>query len=278
MSWRQRIWHGWLNRPYSLNKAIDVGRPYDVPVVFLHGIGRSAAAWELTAKQIDDTMSIRMIAFDLLGFGASPKPTDIRYDVDDHARSVIKSIDKMKLRQSVVLVGHSMGCLVAVRVARLRPDLVRHLVLYEMPLYAGLPEKRMYKMRLNIYFKLYEHIIAFKPIFSGTGKGRAQKLAEKVAGFTLSDDTWKPFIRSLKHTIMEQKTNLDLKELQLPMDIIYGSRDRLVIRGRTREIFGEDVLHVTAHTIKENHRISPKASAFLIERIEAAIELSLVNS
>jgi len=274
MNITQTVWHGWLKRPYRLHKAIDQGRVQDPPVIFLHGLGRSASVWDGMADTVSDK-HIRMVAFDLLGFGQSPKPQTIKYDVDDHARAVIKSIQGMRLGRPVVIVGHSMGCLVAVRVARLKPKLVQHLVLYEMPLYAGLPDKRIYKMRLNVYFKLYEKIIDYKPIFSGQGRGRAQKLAEKITGFAINNETWKPFIRSLKHTIMEQQTNLDIKELQLPMDIIYGSRDRLVIRGQTKEIFGDDVLNVTAHTIRENHRISPRANIFIWQRIEAAVQTPL---
>jgi pimeloyl-ACP methyl ester carboxylesterase len=168
-----------------------------------------------------------------------------------------------------------MGCLVAMRVARLRPDLVRHLILYEMPLYSGLPDKRRYRARLKLYFNLYERIIAFKPIFHGPGKKRAQKLAEKIVGFTLDDETWKPFIRSLKHTIMEQTTAEDIKQVKTPMDAIYGTRDQLVIRGKVHEIFGEDAQHVTAHTIREAHIISRKASRFLLSRIVASLESSV---
>jgi cis-3-alkyl-4-acyloxetan-2-one decarboxylase len=262
-------WHKWLKRPYRLHKPIDRGN--GPTVVFLHGLGRSAVSWKHVPEVLADK-PIRMVAFDLLGFGQSPKPDWLEYDVDDHARAVIAAIGKLHSRQPVILIGHSMGCLVSVRVARLRPDLVRHLVLYEMPLYNGLPDKRSYRLRLKFYFALYERIVAYKPIFVGPGKKRAQKLAEKIAGFTLDDATWRPFVRSLKHTIMEQKTHEDIKQLKLPMDVIYGTRDRLVIRGKTAEIFGEDVTNITAHNVRENHGVSKKASTFLVERIEAALQ------
>ena len=270
---RDRIWHGWLKRPYRLYKAVDQGDPKGTPVVFLHGLGRSAEVWRHMDRLVAGK-PIRMICFDLLGFGQSPKPEHLAYDVNDHARAVIHSIRRLRLRQPVILVGHSMGCLISVRVARLEPKLVRHLVLYEMPLYAGLPEKRIYKLRLSLYFSIYERIIAYKPIFKGPGRPRAQRLAEKLTGFTMNDETWRPFVRSLKHTIMEQTTHLDIKQLRMPMDVIYGSRDRLVIRGKTEEIFGHDVKNVAAHTIKENHAISTTASAFILERIEAAVQKS----
>jgi pimeloyl-ACP methyl ester carboxylesterase len=263
-----KIWHQWLRRPYRLHKSIDRGSGQ--PVVLLHGLGRSAIVW----KHLDELLAerpVHCLAFDLLGFGESPKPVRLSYNADDHAQAVIAAISRLRLQQPVVLTGHSMGCLVAVRVARLRPDLVKHLILYEMPLYAGLPDKRLYKIRLNLYFKLYDKIVSYQPIFSGPGKKRAQRLAEKVAGFSLDDATWKPFVRSLKHTIMEQQTHKDIKLIDVPMDVIYGTRDRVVIRGKTREIFGDDVTNITAHNIRESHGISVKASKFLLERIDAAV-------
>ncbi len=263
------IWHKWLKRPYRLHKAIDHGD--GSPVVFLHGLGRSSVSWKHIPNLLDDKQ-LRIVSFDLLGFGQSPKPDWLAYNADDHAKAVIAAIERLRFKQPVVLVGHSMGCLVSARVASLRPDLVRHLILYEMPLYSGLPDKRSYRLRLKLYYNLYEKIVAYKPIFRGPGKKRAQKLAERIAGFTLDDDTWRPFVRSLKHTIMEQTTNQDIKQIKLPMDIIYGTRDRLVIRGKTTEIFGEDVANITAHNVRENHGVSKKASVFLLERIEAALD------
>lgn len=266
---KETVWHKWLKRPYRLQKVIDRGR--GAPVVFLHGLGRSSVSWKHMPELVAEDGPLRILSFDLLGFGQSPKPDWLTYNVDDHAKAVIASLKSLRLRQPVVLVGHSMGCLISARVAALRPDLVKHLILYEMPLYNGLPDKRTYRLRLKIYFNLYEKIVAFKPIFRGPGKKRAQKLAEKIAGFTLDDATWRPFVRSLKHTIMEQKTHEDIKKIKLPMDVIYGTRDRLVIRGKTAEIFGEDVTNITAHNVRENHGVSKKASKFILERVEAAL-------
>lgn len=264
-----KLWHRWLRRPYRLHCATDIGRRDRTTVVLLHGLGRSAQVWEYLIPLLPHN-KYRILAFDLLGFGASPKPDWTTYDVDDHARAVVASLRQRRAKAPVILVGHSMGCLIAARIASQHPELVRHLVLYEMPLYAGLPEKRLYRLRLNLYFGLYERITQFRPIFSGPGKGQAQRLAESIAGFTLSDETWKPFVKSLKHTIMEQTTDKDIRAIHVPIDVIYGSRDQLVFRGVTKLVFGEDVANVTSHTIRESHRISPKASAFLAERIRAA--------
>ena len=273
--WFDDLWHRQLGRPYRLKKVIDRGK--GMPVVLLHGIGRSGSVWQHVIEGLE-FFQFRVVAFDLLGFGASPKPDWLDYNIDDHARSVIASIERLRLKQPAVLVGHSMGCLVAVRVARWRPDLVRHLVLYEMPLYEGLPNKRSYRLRTNLYFRLYERIIRFKPTFDVANMKRAERLARKIAGFELTAASWEPFVKSLQNTIMKQTAAADIKQLLMPMDVIYGRLDMLVIRGKPQQIFGADNINIASHTIRARHEISVKASRFLVQRITAATQTPADNA
>jgi cis-3-alkyl-4-acyloxetan-2-one decarboxylase len=263
------LWHRWLRRPYGLARTIDQGA--GPTVVLLHGIGRSGRVWQHVVKLLNARPSCHVVAYDLLGFGASPKPEWADYNVDDHAKSVIASIQKLHIKQSLVLVGHSMGCLVAVRVARLRPDLIKQLVLYEMPLYKGLPNKRSYRARLALYHKLFYQITRLQPTFNPDSARLVERLARRVVGTEINAETWQPFVKSLQHTIMEQTAAADIKLLQMPMDVIYGTRDMLVIRGRVKQIFGSESDNITAHTIRERHLISAKASKFLVGRISIAL-------
>lgn len=259
-----RFWHKTLRRPYQLHKAIDEGK--GDPIVLLHGIGRTGDTWEHVVELLGHKH--RIVAFDLLGFGASPKPDWMNYSTDDHVKAVIASIEKLK-QKPVTLVGHSMGCLVAVRLARLRPDLVKHLVLYEMPLYEGLPNRRIYRLRTDLYYRLYRRIMKFEPTSQAQKVQLAQRLAKRVAGFEVDEQTWQPFMKSLENTIMKQTAAEDIKQIDIPIDVIYGRFDMLVIRGKPQKFFGEDSGHITAHTIRESHVISAKASQFIVERIEA---------
>ncbi len=267
-SWLDDIWHRRLRRPYRLSKTYDSGE--GPAVVLLHGIGRSGRVWRYVSAQLQNS-NVRVVAYDLLGFGSSPKPLRIQYSVDDHAHAVIAEIKRLRGNKPVVLVGHSMGCLVAVRVAALRPDLVRHLVLYEMPLYEGLPDKRRYQTRINLYFRLYDWIAKQQPDFDAVQRRLGERLATKVVGSEITADTWQPFIRSLQNTIMKQSADTDLPTLKMPADIIYGSRDMFVIRGQVMETYGLDSRLVSLHTIREKHVLSPKASTFLVTRISAAL-------
>lgn len=264
------LWHGVLKRPYRLAKHYDHG---DGPgIVLLHGLGRTGLVWKEVTRLLKITREpCRVVSYDLLGFGLSPKPSRISYSVDDHAAAVINEIDKLGSSRPVIIVGHSMGSLVAVRVARLRPDLVRHLVLYEMPLYEGLPQKWRYKARINLYFTFYEWVTKQQPTYEDAKKQFKQKIATKVVGSEMTAATWQPFVKSLKNTIMKQSAAQDLPKLPMPADIIYGSRDMLVIRGKVKEVLGLDSSLVTLHTIKESHVISAQASSFIVERVKVAL-------
>ena len=242
-------------------------------IVLLHGIGRTGSVWKHLVNALQD-LPVRVVAFDLLGFGDSPKPKWLSYSVDDHVQAVVASIERLHPEKPVIVVGHSMGCLVAVRLARQRPDLVAHLVLYEMPLYKGLPNTRLYRLRLNFYTKLYNWILEYEP---SSLKGRTPKLSEIVAHrfFKLGVDqtSWQPYVKSLQHTIFEQTTPEDIPNLSMPMDVIYGSFDMLVIRGTVQHVYGEAEKYTQVHTVRAGHRITRKASQFLRERIVIALAL-----
>lgn len=262
-----KFWHRFLGRPYRLAKRTDTGSGR--PVVLLHGIGRSAEVWQPLAVRLQGK-PLRLVAFDLLGFGDSPKPIWPAYDIDTHAQAVIASIKNQHFDQPVLLTGHSLGALVALRVARLRPDLVAHAILYEMPLYDGLPERRRYKARLRVYFAFYEWALKQKPTFGEAKKRFSERLATKVVGVELTPETWQPFIKTLENSIMAQTAASDIHELRMPAEVIYGLRDMVVIRGKVANIFGSDVPNITTHTINARHRITKVTANFLAERLEAA--------
>lgn len=261
-----KIWHQKFRRPYKLASTLDEGDG-NPPVVLLHGIGRTASIWQNVVALLKDKH--RVVAFDLLGFGASPKPEWKDYTTDDHVDSVVASINKLKLQQPVILVGHSMGCLVAVRLALRYPDMVKSLVLYEMPLYEGLPNKAIYRLRTDLYLRFFQKVASYQPKFDDEKARLVEKLATKIVGLEVDETTWQPFIKSLENTIVKQTATEDIKQIGIPMDVIYGSLDMLVIRGKPQKFFGDDTDHITAHTIRSRHNISSKAAEFIVERIES---------
>lgn len=265
-----RIWHEVLRRPYRLACPIDFGNGQ--PVVLLHGIATSSANWRSTAEHLRD-IPAHILGLDLLGFGESPKPDESSYSITVHAAAVAATIKRMHFGQPVIIVGHSMGCLIAVHVAKLYPDLVKKLILYEAPLYEGLPAKRRYNLRRDLFYAMYRRIMKH-PTYSPGNARALQKIVVKVMGFEVTKETWNAFVRSLKNTIMTQTTLHDLRNMKTPTELIYGSRDIVVIRGKSQNFFGKTAEHITAQTIAETHGISPRAATFLAGRIGMAIGLS----
>jgi pimeloyl-ACP methyl ester carboxylesterase len=261
-----KFWHKTLKRPYILSRPIETGTGKNV--VLLHGLGRTGQTWKNLTKELEDK-NFRFTAIDLLGFGRSPKPDWLEYDIDDHASAVIATINRLGMNKPIIIVGHSMGCLVAVRIAKRRPDLIKHLILYEMPLYDGLPYKRSYRLRTNLYRRLYDRVIVYKPTFDETAR-LVERLGRRVIGQEVTPETWQPFIRSLKNTIMNQTTAEDMKDLNIPMDVIYGRFDMFVIGGHIKSVFGSDNKQITSHKIRARHIITPSASHFIAERLIAA--------
>lgn len=268
------LWHKTLRQPYKLHRSIDAGN--GPLVVLLHGIGSSGAVWTHVAAKLQPE-TCHVLALDLLGFGASPKPDWPNYSVDDHAMAVIAAIRAQKPKEPVVIVGHSMGCLVAAHVAKLAPTLVKQLILYEMPLYAGLPETRANKRKLDMYMRIYGRIIA-SSLPERAASPTLRAIVAKLSGFEIREDTWQPFVKSLENTIIKQTTLDDIKQLALPIDIIYGSLDMLVIRGTSKKLFGHEATHINTQTITEFHAISPRASMVIVGRIEYAMGIAAVNT
>jgi pimeloyl-ACP methyl ester carboxylesterase len=107
-------------------------------VVLLHGRNFPASYWEPTIKALTEA-GYRVVAPDQIGFGKSSKPT-FAYSFDDMARATIALIDSLHVER-FDLVGHSMGGMLAVRLARAYGSRIDHLVLYS-PI--GLEDYRLY--------------------------------------------------------------------------------------------------------------------------------------
>ncbi|MBV8797416.1 MAG: alpha/beta hydrolase [Hyphomicrobiales bacterium] len=115
-----------------------VGSSNGRTVVLLHGRNFPASYWEPTIKALTEA-GYRVIAPDQIGFGKSSKPT-FAYNFDDMARATIALIDSLHVDR-FDLVGHSMGGMLAVRLARAYGPRIDRLVLYS-PI--GLEDYRFY--------------------------------------------------------------------------------------------------------------------------------------
>jgi len=99
------------------------------PIVFVHGMGTSAATWNRCMDLLADRFTV--VAVDLLGHGESPVPDDPAEYTRDRALAdlddVLTSL-RDETGQPVVLVGHSLGGYLALAHVATRPGAARGVV------------------------------------------------------------------------------------------------------------------------------------------------------
>ncbi|MBV8565944.1 MAG: alpha/beta hydrolase [Methylobacteriaceae bacterium] len=114
------------------------GAPLGRTVVLLHGRNFPSSYWEPTIKALA-AAGYRVVVPDQIGFGKSSKP-GFAYSFDAMARTTIGLLDNLGVDR-FDLVGHSLGGMLAVRIARGYGARIDHLVLHS-PI--GLEDYRLY--------------------------------------------------------------------------------------------------------------------------------------
>jgi non-heme chloroperoxidase len=104
---------------------VEQGDASGVPVVLLHGATDSWRSFEPVLPHLPE--DIRAVAVTLRGHGDAPKP-ESGFRIEDLAGDVVALMDELDLGPAI-LVGHSMGTMVAERVAIEAPERVLGLVL-----------------------------------------------------------------------------------------------------------------------------------------------------
>lgn len=248
MGWLRRL----LRRPPLLHVAGDAGQ--GPPVVLLHGIASSSVTFEYVVPLVTDRH--RAISIDLLGFGESPAPADAEYTVEEHVAAVHRTLRHLGLRR-FVLVGHSMGALIAARYAAIHPRSVTRLVLVSPPVYLvpteiGRPRDRA---AMGLYFRLYEFLRANKEFTIRAAAGLA-RLSPIKNLLDVSERTWDAFVRSLEKSIESQTLLTDVVEVRAPVHLVYGTLDPFLHPAGLRLV--ANLRNVTEHKVQGvDHVIRP---------------------
>jgi pimeloyl-ACP methyl ester carboxylesterase len=94
-----------------------------MPVLFVHGVPATSRLWRPIMELIDRDDEVE--AVDLPGFATDAPPGWVAHK-DNYVHFVIERIEALHARGGPVhLVGHDWGCLLSLRAASLRPELLR---------------------------------------------------------------------------------------------------------------------------------------------------------
>jgi pimeloyl-ACP methyl ester carboxylesterase len=110
----------------------DAGAGTATPMLLIHGLGDEADTWRhlITPLSADG----RVVALDLPGFGRSDKP-ERPYTIPFFQNSVTELLDTLAV-QRAILIGHSLGAVIAHFTALNHPERVERLILVDGSLVA----------------------------------------------------------------------------------------------------------------------------------------------
>ena len=239
---RYWYWRGWRIR-YWMMPAAQPDSLADPPIVLLHGFGASLEQWRDNVSALGQNRTV--YALDLLGFGKSQKAATV-FSADLWSTQVYDFCNT-QIGCPVVLVGHSLGALVALNMAVAHPHMVAKLVLLTLPaareeLLSGWVEvvsrkvEQVFSTPLLIrpLFKFVRQSWVIRKVLQGVYQVRERVDAELVDQFVqpTSDRgaarTLCYLVRSRTELQFTPETKVLLKRLAISTLLLWGEADRVI--------------------------------------------------
>lgn len=214
---------------------VEASKPNGKVITLLHGKNFNGAYWGTTIEALVKN-GYNVLVPDQIGFGKSSKPEYFQYTFQQLAVNTKNLMDSLGIKESVIL-GHSMGGMLATRFALMYPENTSQLILLN-PIgledwklkvrYQGVDE--WYKNELN---QDYEKIKAYQQenYYAGSWNEDYAEWAKLLAGWTLNENypliAWNSALTY--DMIFTQPVVYDFKELQVPTLLIIGTRDRTAL-------------------------------------------------
>jgi pimeloyl-ACP methyl ester carboxylesterase len=210
-------------------------KPNGEAVLLLHGKNFCAAYWKKTALDLSKA-GYRVIMPDQIGFGKSSKPEHLSYSFQLLAQNTKALMDSLNIKNIIVL-GHSMGGMLANRFALMYPDMIKKLIL-ENPI--GLEDYRLavpyqtvdenYKKELK---QNYDRIKDYQltNYYGDHWKPEYDEWVNILAGWTLDPDypriAWNAALTT--DMIITQPVCYEFEYIAAPTLLIIGQRDRTAL-------------------------------------------------
>jgi 3-oxoadipate enol-lactonase len=196
-----------------------------IGVVFIHGVGGSAKAWQRQVESFGKA-GYAPLALDLPGYGG--RPPIQRIDFEQLSQDVEDQIEKAGLVRPV-LVGHSLGGMVAQTMLRRKPQGYQSVVLAGTSPAFGRPdgdfqkqfvEERLAPLRSGRSMaELADEMINGIMALGADPEGRKEAIASMAA---VPPDTYKACVEAI--VTFEERANLG--RIEVPVLLLVGELDR----------------------------------------------------
>ncbi len=201
-------------------------------VMLLHGKNFFGAYWAGTIKYLSEN-GFRVIVPDQIGFGKSDKP-EIYYTFHQLAQNTYKLLQSLQVKNAIV-VGHSMGGMVATRFALMYPDVTSALVL-ENPI--GFEDYRLFVPYRNLE-ELYkeeqnrtaESIRNYHKTYYTSWKPAYDEWV-RVPAAQLKSQDYPEVAKASALTyamIFEQPVVYEFSKIKVPALLVIGQEDRTIV-------------------------------------------------
>ncbi len=244
------------------------------PVVLLHGYPESALMWRKIVPQLT-AVGLRVIAPDLLGFGASDKPTNpSEYTLEKQSKRIIALLDQLGI-QKWTQVGHDLGGPWTWEVIDRATDRIERLIIMNTSAYRdGFNPPAMVKMMATPMGHMMLVMMANKvtgPFMVGTFfrmfTGNSAVIdSDAVEGYwrPMNEGTTRPFrqfVTNFENLYAQfDRYHAAFRRLNVPVLIIWGKKDEVVNAAKLTPQFASDL-----RIPRENIHILEDANHFLPE-------------
>ena len=205
----------------------------ELTIVFIHGIAASCATWKNTLPALikdRDLTKVRFIGFDLIGFGKSEKPKWFGYDYAAYRKTITRTLRKLKINTPIIFCGHSMGCLIAMDYVANGDLLVDQLILISPPIIRA---RELAGIQDKVYSSLYTGLR------NHTGDKSVNVLAgivDSMSSFEKRSLNTQAFRETMDKIILNKDNYALASDLKIPMEVVHGRLDPLVIGANLRAI------------------------------------------
>ncbi|MGQ0778471.1 MAG: alpha/beta fold hydrolase [Pseudonocardiales bacterium] len=175
-------------------------------VIALHGWGRNRQDFTATLVGLD------ALAVDLPGFGLSPAPSEA-WGTMEYAEHLIPVLDECP--NPPIVVGHSFGGRVAVRLAARFPNRVCGLVLTGVPLLRRNPARSTPPLPVRVFRALNRWNLVGDSFLRGIRDRYGSADYRAAQGI----------MRAILVRVVNEDYEQDLRELRCPVQMVWGSAD-----------------------------------------------------
>jgi pimeloyl-ACP methyl ester carboxylesterase len=210
-------------------------KPNGDVILLLHGKNFCASYWKKTALDLSKA-GYRVIMPDQIGFGKSSKPEHLNYSFQLLAQNTKALLDSLNIKNIIVL-GHSMGGMLASRFVLMYPDMIKKLILenpigledYKLTVpYQTIDENYRKELKQN-YDRIKDYQLT--NYYGDRWKPEYDEWVNILAGWTLDPDypriAWNAALTT--DMIITQPVCYEFEHIKAPTLLIIGQRDRTAL-------------------------------------------------